>query len=54
MIKSDRNYTIINDRLLSNTTYRICMRCRQENNDPYDAEECREIRTPSKFSKILQ
>jgi hypothetical protein len=38
--------------LLSNTVYRVCIKCRQELTDPDGAEECQQIKTLSKFGKI--
>ena len=52
MIESDPDTTIITD-LLPNTTYQICMICRQTLNSSYTIQECQEITTRNESGKIF-
>ncbi|CAF4944463.1 unnamed protein product [Rotaria sp. Silwood1] len=49
IVEANRN-TIIIDKLLSDSVYRVCMKCRQTYTDPDGMEECQEIKTLSKFN----
>ncbi|CAF4650162.1 unnamed protein product [Rotaria socialis] len=51
LIDSNRN-TILDDNLLSDSTYRVCMKCRQTYSDPDGNPVCQEITTLSKLSVL--